>query len=113
MGRIDLPPCGTYCKNCLAYNEKCKGCTETEGKPFYSKRENREKCPVFECASKTGVVHCGLCEEFPCHVFLDCYSRRRGVDTVLRRAGLLAMRKKIGDLEWIKWLNENDIKFGG
>ena len=107
-----IPPCGVYCKNCIAYKDACKGCVETGGKPYYSKLMNRDVCPVWVCADKRKVEHCGMCDEFPSDVYLDCYSRRRGITTVLRRAGLLALRRKIGDKEWVKWLKEHDIQFG-
>ena len=107
-----LPPCGVYCENCIVYKKTCKGCVETRGKPFYLKRENKDECAVWSCAYIRKVEHCGVCDEFPSEVFLDCYSRRRGITTVLRRAGLLALRRKIGDNAWKKWLKDHDIKFG-
>ena len=92
-----IPPCGVYRENCVAYRDICEGCVETRGKPYYSRREGRDVCPVWACTAKKEALHCGLCDEFPSPVYLDCYSRRRGITTVLRRAGLLALRKKIGD----------------
>ena len=111
-GVMSIPPCGAYCKNCIAYKDICEGCVETGGKPYYSERLNRDVCPVWACAERRKIEHCGLCEEFPSDEFLDCYSRRRGIITVLRRAGLLALRKKIGDDAWKRWLKDHDVKFG-
>ncbi len=45
-------------------------------------------------------------------MFLGWYSRRRGIITVLRRAGLLALRKRIGDEAWKRWIKDNDVRFG-
>lgn len=109
---ISIPPCGAYCENCIAYKDRCAGCVETEGRPSYLENRNRDVCPVWACAKKMEVKYCGLCEEFPSETYLDCYSRRRGIITVLRRAGLLALRKKIGDEAWKKWVKDHDITFG-
>ncbi len=109
---MEIPPCGALCENCLAYRKDCPGCIETGGRPHYVGREEREVCPVWECAADNGVEHCGLCEEFPCEMFLGWYSRRRGIITVLRRAGLLALRKRIGDEAWKRWIKDNDVRFG-
>jgi hypothetical protein len=107
-----LPRCGAYCGTCIAYQDRCVGCVETEGQPYYSERRNWAVCPVWACAKRKGATHCGLCEEFPSDTYLDCYSRRRDIITVLRRAGLLALRKKMGDEAWTKWLQDHDVTFG-
>lgn len=107
---MEIPPCGTYCKNCVAYGKLCSGCVETRGKPFHLKES--ETCAVWQCAVDKKVKHCGLCHDFPCNKFLEWYDPERGIITVLRRAGLLALRKRIGDEAWIKWLEEKKIKFG-
>ncbi len=109
---IKIPPCGTYCKNCLAYKKPCAGCIETKGRPYYFKETGEKVCTVWQCAKKRSVEHCGLCIEFPCETFLNKYDRKRGIITVLRRAGLLALRKKIGDKAWVKWIKEKKIEFG-
>ncbi|GAI24445.1 unnamed protein product [marine sediment metagenome] len=95
---MKIPPCGALCENCVAYKNPCKGCIQTNGIPYFSKKT----CPVFECATKNKVEHCGLCDEFPCKKFLNKYDQKRGIITVLRRAGLLSLRKKIGNKAWIK-----------
>ena len=109
---IKIPPCGAYCKNCKIYKKLCVGCVETEGKPFFLKEMNLNVCPVWQCAVKHRVEHCGLCKEFPCDEFLNWYDPKRGIVTALRRAGLLALRKKIGDKAWIKWVKDKKIEFG-
>jgi len=43
---------------------------------------------------------------------LGWYDPKRGIITVLRRAGLLALRKKIGTKKWVKWLKDKKVKFG-
>lgn len=110
-----LPPCGVYCKNCVAYNEKrCAGCIETKGKPGHPHfiESRKSICPVFECAAKQKVEHCGLCREFPCDTFMNWYNPKRGIVGVLRRVGLLTLRKKLGNDAWIEWMEEKKIDFG-
>jgi len=109
---MDAPPCGVYCPNCVAYQKNCIGCVEAEGKPYYLQGEKESVCPVWECARSRNAEHCGLCEHFPCETYLGCYSPRRGIVTVLRRAGSLALRKKIGTQAWKEWLRRNNIQFG-
>ena len=109
---MKIPPCGGYCKNCVVYKKLCPGCIETCGKPFHIKKSGKDACPVYECATKHDVEHCGLCEEFPCEKYLDWYDPTRGRVTVLKKAGLLSLRKKIGTKKWVKWLKDKKIKFG-
>ncbi|MCK4634272.1 MAG: DUF3795 domain-containing protein [Candidatus Aenigmarchaeota archaeon] len=94
------------------YKKDCEGCKETEGKPFYVKEFEIDVCPVWKCATEHKIEHCGLCEEFPCDKFLDWYDPKRDIITVLRRAGLLALRNKIGTEAWIEWLKNKKIEFG-
>jgi len=107
-----IPPCGGYCKSCVVYKKACAGCVETGGKPFYIEKEKKDVCPVWACSIKQQVEHCGLCKEFPCDKFLECYDPHRGIVTSLRRAGLLALRKKIGNDAWVKWIKNKKIMFG-
>lgn len=109
---MKIPPCGGYCKNCVVYKKACAGCVETNGKPFHLKKAGKDVCPVWQCAKERKVEHCGICDEFPCDKFLNWYDPKRGVITVLRRAGLLALRKKIGTAAWVKWVENNKVQFG-
>ncbi len=60
--------CGLHCTGCsLKASHGCKGCIETEGKPFHG------ECPVAICCQERGGQHCGECEEFPCEL-LERYS---------------------------------------
>ena len=109
---INIPPCGGYCKSCILYKKACVGCIETNGKPFHLKKAGKEICPVWQCVTEYKLEHCGICEEFPCNKFLSWFDPKRGITTVLRRAGLLALRKKIGTGRWIKWVEDKKIEFG-
>lgn len=53
--------CGLRCETC-AYKVPCScgGCIATDGRPFHG------ECPVAMCCQDKGIVHCGLCPEFPC-----------------------------------------------
>lgn len=110
---MKIPPCGSYCKNCLYFKRKeCSGCVETNGKPFYIDQTEKDICPVWECAIGRKVKHCGECDDFPCDMYLDWYCPKMGRTGTLRCAGLLTLRRKIGDKEWIKWIKDKKIKFG-
>jgi len=109
---MKIPPCGGYCKNCVAYKKACAGCVETNGKPFHIKKTGKDICPVWQCAIDHKIEHCGVCDEFLCDKFLSWYDPQRGIITALRRAGLLALRKKIGTERWIKWIKDKKIEFG-
>ena len=109
---MKIPPCGAYCQDCSVYKKRCAGCVETNGKPFHLKDSGKDICPIWKCVTERKVEHCGLCKEFPCDTFLNWYDPERGIVTALRRAGLLALRKKIGTDAWIKWIKDNKIEFG-
>jgi hypothetical protein len=109
---MKIPPCGAYCNSCPVYKKRCAGCIETKGNPLYLKDSGKDVCPVWKCAIEHKVEHCGLCKEFPCDMFLNWYDPKRGIVTALRRAGLLALRKKIGTDAWIKWIEDKKIEFG-
>ena len=111
-GDFTLPPCGGYCENCVEYKRVCAGCVETGGKPFHVQQGEADICPVWACVKNRGIEHCGVCDEFPCDTFLDWYDPARGIITALRRAGLLMLRKKIGNDAWVKWVEDKEIKFG-
>jgi hypothetical protein len=111
-GKLTIPPCGAYCGSCVAYKRNCAGCIETDGRPFHLEQVKVHVCPVWLCTKSREIEHCGVCDEFPCEEFLSWYDPARGIITVLRRAGLLMLRKKIGADAWIKWIREKEIKFG-
>ena len=49
---------------------------------------------------KKEVRHCGLCEEFPCDLFMDSYDPSKGLVSSVARAGIwlielsMVMRKR-------------------
>jgi len=113
LEKLRIPPCGAYCEACKSYGTTCAGCVETNGNPFFLGGMGLDVCPVWQCAEKHEVEHCGNCSDFPCSEFLSWYDPDRGVVTSLRRAGLLALRKRIGEEAWVRWVKEKKIGFGG
>jgi len=109
---LPIPPCGAYCENCLSYKKRCDGCFETSGHCPLAREQGKDVCPIWECATRRGVDHCGVCGDFPCDIFFTWYNPSRGVVGILRRIGLLAFRKKVGDEAWVKWLQQNKVEFG-
>jgi len=105
-----LTVCGADCGSCPNYLEekqpRCAGCGALKGKPFWA----TGVCPLYECAGKRGVNHCGVCEEFPCELFVNHYdpNNPEGQRNTMTRAGLLSYRAKHGDDEAAKLL----IKLG-
>lgn len=100
------PPCGRLCEACDTKKKGiCPGCEIVKGKPFFIKKEKKKEiCPIFECAEKHRVEHCGQCPEFPCQKLLSWYDPRHGIRSALAYIGLLTMRKKFGIKEWKKWV---------
>ncbi|MDD3647621.1 MAG: DUF3795 domain-containing protein [Candidatus Dojkabacteria bacterium] len=61
-------PCGLYCLTCPEFEKSCEGksCKEHDGKMFWG------DCKLFECCvHKKRLEHCGVCEEFPCKLFIN------------------------------------------
>ena len=61
-------PCGLCCLDCSEYEKSCKGktCFEQKGEMFWG------KCDLFECCvNKRRLKHCGLCDAFPCKLFIS------------------------------------------
>ena len=67
----ELAYCGIYCRTCSNYrqNENCLGCRD-EPKLLWD-------CPLRICAQAKGLVHCGLCDEYPCAELSSFYAEDR------------------------------------
>ncbi len=92
-------PCGAYCGTCKFLNRtekpSCSGCGNQKGKPFWG------NCKLYSCADGR-VEHCGMCEEFPCDVFVNQFDPAHGQKGAFTRAGLLAYRRKVGKQRFIE-----------
>jgi hypothetical protein len=94
-----VAPCGTYCGTCKFLNREekpsCSGCGNQNGEPFWG------KCRLYACA-KGRVEHCGLCDSFPCDLFVDQFDPAHGQKSAFTRAGLLVYRRKAGTQRFIE-----------
>ncbi len=100
--KLKLPPCGAFCKICKDFKKgKCKGCLETEGKPWFLKFTKFKVCPIFECVKNQKIISCMDCKKFPCRKFLNWYNPKIGFfKSSIARIGSLFLRKKLGDRKW-------------
>jgi len=92
-------PCGAHCGTCKFLNRKekpsCSGCANQRGEPFWG------KCKLYECANDK-VEHCGMCESFPCDLFVEQFDPAHGQKSAFTRAGLLAYRRRAGTQKYIE-----------
>jgi hypothetical protein len=99
-----LAPCGSFCEHCEFLNRKekpnCEGCGNHAGHPFWG------ECKLFACAAKHAMEHCGLCEHFPCDLFVDQFDPAHGQKSAFTRAGLLAYRKRISAEKFVEMLEK-------
>ena len=64
--------CGIYCGNCSFLGEQCKGCGYVNGKPFWATQIPSGVCPIHDCCNnQKQLEHCGMCDDFPCNIFLE------------------------------------------
>ena len=100
-----VAPCGTYCGTCTFLNRKekpsCSGCGNQSGHPFWG------ECKLYGCATGR-VEHCGICEDFPCDLFVNQFDPAHGQKSAFTRAGLLAYRKKVGTQKFIEMCRKLD-----
>ena len=101
-----LAPCGTYCGICPYYKEErtpqCSGCETKKGHPFWG------ECKLFICSKDREVEHCGLCQEFPCELFVNQYDPEHGQKSAFQRTGLLVYRKKVGNQKYVEMIKKID-----
>lgn len=95
-------PCGTFCGRCAFYATdappSCPGCGYQRGRLFWG------DCKVYACAQEHAAEHCGLCDAFPCDLFIDSYDPAHGPKSAVLRAGLLAYRKRAGTQKYLDLL---------
>jgi len=100
-----VAPYGTYCGTCSFLNRKekpsCSGCGNQNGEPFWG------KCKLYAC-TKGRVEHCGMCESFPCGLFVDQFDPAHGQKSVFTRAELLVYRRRVGTQKFIEMSEKLD-----
>ena len=104
MGKDLLASCGAYCGSCSYFLKEriphCSACGTHKGHPFWG------ECKLYACASEHKVEHCGLCNDFPCNLFVDQYDPEHGQKSAVTRAGLLAYRKKAGSEKYVEMVKK-------
>jgi len=100
------PVCGIYCGHCAHLGERCQGCGEVDGKPFWTVQMPGGVCPLYECCrNRRNHEHCGLCPEFPCRTFLELrdpsMSDAEFQKSLQDREDTLRRRAEIGTAAWI------------
>lgn len=68
---VAAPPCGWHCEGCELASAGCNGCRKNQGVPIWARDAGVSVCPIYECATASGLEHCGLCPELPCDTFLN------------------------------------------
>jgi len=64
--------CGLFCSDCKFIEVKCDGCYNIKGTPFWTKFLDIDICPMYNCCVNIKKLdHCGLCNAFPCEVFIE------------------------------------------
>ena len=99
--------CGVYCGNCEHLVNKCQGCGNVQGKPFWTTQFGVEICPLYGCCvNRKQLEHCGLCDEFPCELFNSLrdpsLSDEEAEKVLQERQKNLSLRKEIGTEAWLK-----------
>jgi hypothetical protein len=100
------PVCGIYCGSCNFLGDRCKGCGYVNGKPFWTEKIPSGVCPLHDCChNKKHLEHCGLCEEFPCEIFLQLrdpgMSDNEFEKSLKERKRSLKRRTEVGTEKWL------------
>ena len=67
-----VSPCGTICSDCKDYQINCAGCSELEGKVYWTKYVNLKICPLYDCpVNKHKYKTCAECKDIPCKKWRD------------------------------------------
>ena len=99
--------CGLYCGDCELLGDRCRGCAQVKGKPFWAELYNMEVCPVYGCCvNEKQLEHCGLCDKFPCETFTSLrdpsLSDEQAEQALAERQKDLTLRKEMGTAAWLK-----------
>ena len=61
---------------------------------------------MYLCAAEHDVDHCGLCNDFPCVLFIESFDPEHGQESAILRAGLLAYRKRAGTEKYVEMVKK-------
>ena len=69
------------------------------------------ECKVNRCSTEKGLDHCGVCNDFPCELLIQQFdpSNPRGKEEAIFRIGQLAIRAKLGTINWLKRLADGSL----
>jgi len=100
-------PCGNFCGDCEYFDEKCNGCCNAAGQPFWANQLPIDLCPIYKCCTYVKKQkHCGECSELPCEIFLkfrDPSLTEKDAEIMLKiRQNDLKFRDRIGTEEWLR-----------
>jgi hypothetical protein len=100
-------PCGLYCGECEHLPDKCSGCGQVQGKPFWTAQFGVETCPLYGCCViQKNLEHCGLCPDFTCQMFDSMrdpsMSDEEAEQSMQKKINDLKRRKEIGTEAWLK-----------
>ena len=101
------PVCGLYCGSCEYFEKPCQGCGNVKGKPFWTAQMKDKICSLYNCCiNQKKLEHCGLCNEFPCGIFItlrDPSLSEEEAEKALRdRQNELIRRREIGTEKWLE-----------
>lgn len=119
-----LAACGLYCGACYHYRASfyeeerlqrevarrgrgiegftCRGCRSDK---LYV-HPGCAQCEIRACTDKRGIIHCGLCSEFPCERIRAFQSDGR-----LHHQGILIELEKLSEIDSGQWLAEQAQKW--
>jgi len=91
---------------------QCNGCGYEKGKPFWAVQMTDGFCPIYYCCvERGGLEHCGMCEEFPCFIFLDLkdpnMTDAEFQTSLTARRRVLKRRAEVGTENWLREVSAN------
>jgi hypothetical protein len=101
------PVCGIFCGDCGYLGKDCTGCGYMDGKPFWTAQIPTGICPLHDCCrNQKQMEHCGLCDDFPCQMFLELrdpdMSDEEFQSSLKARQDVLKRRAEIGTEKWLQ-----------
>jgi hypothetical protein len=100
-------PCGLCCSDCHFFGTECRGCSQVQGRPFWSVHVPGGACPIHSCCvGERHLEHCGTCASFPCRTFHDLrdpnMSDEAFRESLIKREETLRRRAQIGTEAWFR-----------